>query len=360
MLQFRHIVVALLTISACQPTGFSDPTRTPTSVELIPAATSVLVGDTEQFFAVVRASSGDVVPSAEVLFFATGGSISPEGVFSAGPSSGQFSVSAAVVGPKDLLDVAPVTIVEPEPPPPASFTPNRPVGMADVATIDFSDPSGIETGVRGSSAGFIDQSAPWSKPGVVRFVYPAGPAAGFFTGTQANNLPVATVKVYIAYNWRVSAGFTMHPANLKVWYFYRNLSQTSGSIVIGLQPGLGANLSTGPFEFNGQPQTAGGPGLMRPNVAAAPSLMRDKWIHTEILAVMNTDPGISDGILKVWVDGVLALNYTNVRFSEGASPLEWRRANLDPYYGGNSPGHTILSEGYLFVDHAVIAASTVR
>lgn len=358
MLRIRHSVIALCTILACGVDESAGPASA-ASVELVPSTKTLNINSAEQFSAIVRTAAGDVVANAPVAFNSTGGSIGLGGLYSAGSEAGNFAVWVAVSG-TNLTDVSQVTLVAPPPPPPADFTPNRPVGMQDLATLTYSSSSDIEAGTRGSSAGFVDSTAPRSSPGVVRFVYPAGEAAGYYTGSQTNNLPAGTVRVYIAYNWRVSGNYTMHPANLKVWYFYRNLSQTSGSLVLGLQPGGGANLTTGPFEFNGQPQTSGGPGRMSPNVGGAPALSRGRWYHTEIVAVMNTDPAVSDGILRVWVDGVLTINNTNVRYSEGASPLEWRRANLDPYYGGNSPGHTIPSVCYLFVDHAVIATSTAR
>lgn len=259
---------------------------------------------------------------------------------------------------------APVALTT-EPPPPTgpieSFTPNRPAGLQTIAEVLFSSPSDLtNTGSRGSAAGVTDESAPQSPPLVARFNYPIGDAAGYYTGSRAFNVPAGTVRVYFAYNWKMSPEFTLHPANLKVWYFYRG-GTNGGSLVIGHDPHLAAgNLTTGRFVINGIPQTAGGPGIMRPNVVGAPTLMRGVWYHTEVLAVMNTSPTVSDGKLRVWVNGILTISNDNVRYSENTQPLEWRQVNLDPYYGGNTPGHTIQTLSTFSVDHVILATGTSR
>ncbi len=258
----------------------------------------------------------------------------------------------------------PISLTTEPPPPPGpieAFTPNRPAGLQTIAEVLFSSPSDLtNTGSRGSAAGVSDESAPQSPPFVARFNYPIGDAAGYYTGSRAFNVPAGTVRVYFAYNWKLSPEFTLHPANLKVWYFYRG-GTNGGSLVIGHDPHLaGGNLTSGRFVINGVPQTSGGPVIMRPNVAGAPELLRGVWYHTEVLAIMNTSPTVSDGKLRVWVNGVLSISNDNVRFSEGTQPMEWRQVNLDPFYGGNSPGHTIQTVSTFSVDHAILATSTSR
>jgi len=237
--------------------------------------------------------------------------------------------------------------------------------MARLAEFDFSSTNlgpnaGFHPGTRGSSVGFVDATAPYSGNRVARFVFPEGPAAGFSTGSAAPpRLPAGTVRVYFAFNWKLSPTFTLHPANLKGWYFYKPGYQ--GSLVLGWMPAPGASLTTGGFILNGQPQTSGGtPGGMRPNVPNAPVLRRDTWYRTEVLAIMNSSPAVSDGVLQVWVNGVLTINYTDVRYAEGSQLTEWRELHFDPYYGGNSPGHVISTPSFLYSDHAVMSTSTSR
>jgi len=54
------------------------------------------------------------------------------------------------------------------------------------------------------------------------------------------------------------------------------------------------------------------------------------------------------------------MDYSNVLYSDTGGTLKWRNFALDPYYGGNTPGHTIPSECYLFVDRWTIYTDTVR
>jgi hypothetical protein len=277
-----------------------------------------------------------------------------------GESVGQATIFAVTPGLSATIPTTVTTNMPPPPPPPPStaFTPNEPTGMVRVLETDFSVPSQLNfTGPFGSQSGYVLPSAPYSPSEVVRFVYPGPDGQGFYTGNTRNDLAAGTVKVYIAYNWRLSPGFNIHPGNLKQWYFYRDPS-CCGSLVIGMLPST-SDVANGPFILNGQPQTSGGPALMQPNGTGAPALARDQWFHTEILAVMNTSPGSRDGILKVWVNGVVTLNYTNVVYSEGSQPLEWRVVALNPYFGGNQPG-LIIPTQYLYVDHTVVSASSTR
>jgi hypothetical protein len=273
---------------------------------------------------------------------------------------GGANIIANYAGVTARVPTTVTTNMPPPPPPPPStaFTPNEPTGMVRVLETDFSVPSQLNfTGPFGSQSGYVLPSAPYSPSEVVRFVYPGPDGQGFYTGNTRNDLAAGTVKVYIAYNWRLSPGFNIHPGNLKQWYFYRDPS-CCGSLVIGMLPST-SDVANGPFILNGQPQTSGGPALMQPNGTGAPALARDQWFHTEILAVMNTSPGSRDGILKVWVNGVVTLNYTNVVYSEGSQPLEWRVVALNPYFGGNQPG-LIIPTQYLYVDHTVVSASSTR
>jgi hypothetical protein len=248
----------------------------------------------------------------------------------------------------------------PPPPPSTGFTPNEPAGMSRLREIAFSSASDLTfPGQPGSQAGFVDSSAPFSPDRVARFKYPAGDGTEFFTGDVEMQLPLGTVRAYISYNWRLSTGFTLHPDNLKMWYFYRDVNQSQGSLVTGIQP-TGGSLSSGSFRLNGVPQTAGGPGVMGPNQAGAPTLVRDRWYHTEVLVVMNTANGVANGTLKQWIDGTLYMNHTNVVYSEGSGSLQWGRLHLVPYYGGNAPGHMIPQDQYLYIDHAIISTSTTR
>ena len=101
----------------------APPPPTLARVVLTPATLSLQTGATAQFLAYGRNSAGDSV-GVPVSFSATGGSITPAGVYTAGPAAGSYRVIAAG---GNLADTALVTLAAP-PPAPAPPPPPPPGG----------------------------------------------------------------------------------------------------------------------------------------------------------------------------------------------------------------------------------------
>jgi hypothetical protein len=89
------------------PPTITQVVLTPTTATLAPSAT-------QQFAAFGRTSTGDSV-AATATFSATGGMVSSGGLYTAGPSAGQFRVIALIAG--GLADTSNVTISAPAPTP---------------------------------------------------------------------------------------------------------------------------------------------------------------------------------------------------------------------------------------------------
>ncbi len=98
------------------------PAPTLDQVVLSPDAMALSTGATARFAAYGRNSLGDSV-AVEVTYSATGGSISSDGLYTAGQTGGSFRV-IALAG--TLADTTPVTLTAPPPPPPP---PSPPSGM---------------------------------------------------------------------------------------------------------------------------------------------------------------------------------------------------------------------------------------
>jgi hypothetical protein len=64
------------------------------AIAVVPPAVSLGPGATQAFSASGVASDGDTIPGAPVVWQATGGTITPDGIYTAGSSGGDFSVSA--------------------------------------------------------------------------------------------------------------------------------------------------------------------------------------------------------------------------------------------------------------------------
>jgi hypothetical protein len=236
--------------------------------------------------------------------------------------------------------------------------------LGNVATLgsdlDFDITGDLtSTGAFGSASNVTDATAPSGDSKVARFVYPAGAAAGYGTGGASLVIPDNTVRIYNSFNMRMSSNYTVHPSNQKLSYAFKATDKSVGSHVLGIMPGSGeTNYTSGVLRFNMQPQVSGEPTRYRNSGSLVP--VRDVWYHIETLSVMNTVLGTADGIFRMWVDGVLHMDYTNVLFSDTGGILKWRNFSLDPYYGGNTPGHTIPTECYIYVDRWTVYTDTAR
>jgi hypothetical protein len=216
-----------------------------------------------------------------------------------------------------------------------------------------------QAGSYGSSSNFTDATAPSGDSKVVRFVYPAGAAQGYGTGSANDNYPSDQLRVYNSFNMRLSSNFTVHPDNVKISYAWKDTGPTVGSFVLGIQKGAGeTDLTSGTLRFNMQAQVSGQATLYRNTGSLVP--VRDTWYHIETLAVMSSAAGVADGVWQMWVDGELHMDYSNVLWAATGQPLVWRRMSLDPYYGGNTPGHTIPTECYMYIDRWTVYTATNR
>ncbi len=82
------------------------------------------------------------------------------------------------------------------------------------------------------------------------------------------------------------------------------------------------------------------------------SLKKNRWYCVETYVKLNT-PGESDGILRGWVDGYLAMEETNIMFRTTPA-LKIEEFWVDIYYGG----HSAPSDMHLYIDN--LALSTRR
>lgn len=84
--------------------------------------------------------------------------------------------------------------------------------------------------------------------------------------------------------------------------------------------------------------------------SSAGFLERNRWYCIEQYVRLNT-PGNMDGVLKGWVDGVLAFERTNVRY-RNTPRLKIEKVWMNIYHGGKA---TASSDLRLFIDNVVIA-----
>jgi hypothetical protein len=105
---------AIITITAPVPPPPpplpAPPTPTLASVTLLPGSATLAPSATRQFRVYGRTTEGDSVAAASVAFAATGGTVTADGLFTAGPTAGTYRVIATSSG---LADTSTVTITQP-------------------------------------------------------------------------------------------------------------------------------------------------------------------------------------------------------------------------------------------------------
>jgi len=77
---------------------------------------------------------------------------------------------------------------------------------------------------------------------------------------------------------------------------------------------------------------------------------RGRWVCLETYVQLNT-PGANDGVMRAWVDGVLSLEHTTLRFRD-VERLRIERIWMNIYHGGTA---TSPYDQHAFIDHVVVA-----
>jgi hypothetical protein len=239
------------------------------------------------------------------------------------------------------------------PPTPGLWLANEPAGMSVQMDTGFGDPTyggSYAAFTAQTQQGFVDATAPHSPNKVGRFHIPGSLTDGH-TGVVWVTLPAGTVRVYTAAWVKWSDPGVVHGGNQKMWYYYHGADSSDGGLVTGFFPGDASSA----IKPNGQPQ-GGSPGVMEPAGNDPRLPVKGQWFLIETLAVMNT-ASASNGVYRIWLNGELLVDYSNVSYRSAATP--WRECNLNWYFGGG-PIATRAYDTYIDVDHARVSTSTSR
>lgn len=320
-------------------------TATLTAVELLPGAVTVATGQTQQFSARGRLSDGTTTP-VSVTWSATGGTINSTGLYTAGTSTGTYSVIATLLG-GTMADTSQVSLV-----PPSQAGANEPPGFVLISDRFFS--AKVEAGWadRGDTTFSIipDATAPKSPTSVGQALFPAGMVGGggpINTYLQSS-LQAGKTELYSQFWFKLSPNFVGAASNgvNKVLHYWTG--QTSK--VVFAAWGYGSddlvpqmrlqNIDIGTISFN-----------LDPNVNR-PKLQRGQWYRIEVLLRLNT-PGVQDGEIHWWVNGSKVGQYTNIGYNAPGRRHEWWVVGWAPTYGG--PADIVPANQYMWMDHFYVS-----
>jgi len=258
----------------------------------------------------------------------------------------------------------------PLPPPPLPegsqsrfFRAHEPGGMTRLTERPFSSLSegwwwefGRDAGSRATIVS--DSDSPHSPPNVIQFNYPEGLQGGRGSINRGIELFGDVYKtIYIYHTFKMDPSWQGHQSSgNKVWYihhadppFRAGWSTFFFAQVIDDGPARGA--------VEGQEHAEPTPFLrFLPNVGSA-SLVRDRWHELEFLLTVNT-PGQQNGSLKVWVDGILSHEFSDVGYLREGGGEGFDEFQFDPIWGGT--GDEKVSDQWLRVGHVYVSGSKSR
>lgn len=324
--------------------------QTPTlqAIVLNPANATVRSGAQQQFTAAGLRSDGSTV-SVPVVFTAQGGTITATGLYTAGVTPGTFRVVARH-GSLPMADTAVVTITASTPPPSGTACTNEPGGLTPISDQpwDARPPARPATDTHGwtTNAGVAnlqvvtDPTAPKSGGNVMAGRFPAGHPGGSGPFRMDLDFGRNYSQVYVCVWTKLSPNFTNNGNAMTKWGFFLTPYVTAPQQVnhfFNLTDRLGINL-----------QSSGA--VLNRNLWSTFNLMNSKgvWHKVEFLVIGNS-MGASDGVARMWVDGVQVLNATDVKyFYDGQSPA-FSGITWNPTYGGGT--NPVPYDMYQYIDH---------
>lgn len=237
----------------------------------------------------------------------------------------------------------------------------RPFNTKALTNIDNAGAEGFWAGSELNPAEFIavDSGAPISPPNVMRYRFPVG--AGGSSSVSAGLIergdiwrgapPGGYKSIYVAAWIKFSPDFQGHATgDQKLFELFYGGSSSHVRVKAFFLPsapitGLGASQTTYSLLNTTDPakQRAQPPGV--PGVG----FVRGQWHRVEILSTLST-PGVANGILRWWIDGVPAGDINDLPMLEvGDSSLGWTAVVFAPVWGGG--GDTVRATQFIDMDH---------
>ncbi len=214
-------------------------------------------------------------------------------------------------------------------------------------------PTGLQMGV--------DATAPKSAPNVAVQWFLPGLDGGSSPATTELTFMGASSRrtLYVAAWMKLSSNFQGHPTATnkiihlcidgmnKVFLEARGIGNGVLLPAVGLQ-GLDAPFTA--LDESGHSVTATSHNL--PANLASTSIVRGQWQKYEIVVVGN-NPGVADGAIDLWLDGVHVMSYVGLQFVGAGNSGNWNAVQWSPTWGGL--GGTILAPFSLSIDEMYIS-----
>jgi hypothetical protein len=356
-------------------TGYADTAKVTVtsvlqSIQLVPSSTTLAAGTTKQFSVTGTMTDGSTAVVAGATYSATGGSITSSGLYTAPSAGGTYSITAKVtnVNGTAVSTTATVTVTTASstgtPGVSGSLLPNMPSGLSRIAEHNL---SWLPSGTNGNAGNWwqsygrwstlSDNNSPFSASGVMELVLnsgtPGGAGIGAFGGWDGQKGEYRAI--YGSFGFRIGGtDYENHPIRTKlVEIGYGATPGTGGAAqgVIGISGEWGARTVASSFKVDLAQQDIVARNL-DPNVNTSRLLTVGPWHRIEVAMTIN-DIGAANGTFKMWIDGQMTHNYSDVVYRTAAYPAKFWNWKHDIVWGGTGGART-RNDRFLW-DHVYIA-----
>jgi hypothetical protein len=290
-----------------------------------------------------RLSQGTPHASAappNVVYSASGGTITPAGLYTAPPTAGNFTITArlAVAGKGSLSSNTSVS-VSPGPTVVSGGAsteahPNEPAGFTRIAENGFAGPTLAGSALAGQWSGpwyggpdftplVVDETNPLKSANIAKVLWPSGLPAGksptAFGGWDRRSSDFGENgryhKVYVSMRVKIpSPDFQNQKVGTKLWYLaHGNTKQHNADFLLmegtyrgtSIQAAMKLKMFISPADEAVYPGSKG----YGQNVSGAPLLTCGRWHQVEVYLDQGSVDR-SNGTVRLWVDGTKVMDYT--------------------------------------------------
>lgn len=203
-----------------------------------------------------------------------------------------------------------------------------------------------------------DASAPRSGGNVVQQNFTSALPGGSSPATIGTGLPQRQT-LYMSMWMKMSSNWVGHPTGVnKVMHFWTKGANT----VVMIVRGTGSGTLTAAFNLqglagayswmDGSTQVTSTEVNLMPNLGAACEVKRGQWHKYETVLTNNT-PGVADGRIEYWLDGVKCGDFKNIMIVGAGQNNKWEEVMWSPTWGGM--GGTITDTFSAEMDHIYIS-----
>jgi hypothetical protein len=246
--------------------------------------------------------------------------------------------------------------------------PNEPVGLTKITVRPFSAIAEASwsgpytTGEDSNGTIAVDSTAVATPFSTLQVKWPAGTPGGNTVFQQDHSIPATATQVYLSLWIKMSPGFQGNGSGVNkvfiIWDDDDSIPSNGEPVAVfsaqatdstsNFQPQIREQDSFNGIFMNYLPNVAGQTGY---------TFARGQWVHWETLLVQNT-PNDSDGVVRVWMNGVKTHDYTNVKWWGNAvqtTQRHWTDLQLIGIWGGVNG--TIAHNQFSYYDYLYASGS---